>query len=80
MIRNLLSAPEPVGGTIDDIVRVRVYITPPFSEEKFAAIHEARAEFFHKDHYPASTLVIVHGLARDGAMIEIDADAVISKK
>ena len=80
VIRNLLSALEPVGGTIDDIVRVRVYITPPFSKEKFAAIHEARAEFFHKDHYPASTLVIVHGLARDGAMIEIDADAVISKK
>lgn len=80
VIRNLLSALEPVGGTIDDIVRMRVYITPPFSKEKFAAIHEARAEFFHKDHYPASTLVIVHGLARDGAMIEIDADAVISKK
>ena len=80
VIRNLLSALEPVGGTIDDIVRVRVYITPPFSKEKFAAIHEARAEFFHKDHYPASTLVIVHGLARDGAMIEIDADALISKK
>ena len=80
VIRNLLSALEPVGGTIDDIVRMRVYITPPFSKENFAAIHEARAEFFHKDHYPASTLVIVHGLARDGAMIEIDADAVISKK
>ena len=80
VIRNLLSALEPLGGTIDDIVRVRVYITPPFTKEKFGAIHDARAEFFNKDHYPASTLVIVHGLARPDAMIEIDADAVISKK
>ena len=80
VIRNLLSALEPVGGTIDDIVRVRVFMTPPFTKEKFAAIHEARAEFFNKDHYPASTLVVVHALARPNAMIEIDADAVISKK
>lgn len=80
VIRNLLSALEPVGGTIDDIVRVRVFVTPPFSREKMAQIHEARAEFFHKEHYPASTLVVVHELAREGAMIEIDADAVIAKK
>ena len=80
VIRNLLSALEPVGGTIDDIVRVRVFVTPPFTREMFAQIHEARAEFFHKEHYPASTLVVVHALAREGAMIEIDADAVISTR
>ncbi len=80
VIRNLLSALEPVGGTIDDIVRVRVYMTPPFTTEKFAQIHEARAEFFNKEHYPASTLVVVHSLAREKAMIEIDADAVIVNK
>ena len=80
VIRNLLSALEPLGGTIDDIVRVRVFMTPPFTKEKFGDIHDARAEFFNKDHYPASTLVIVHELARPDAMIEIDADAVISKK
>ena len=57
VIRNLLSALEPLGGTIDDIVRVRVFMTPPFTREKFGAIHDARAEFFNKDHYPASTLV-----------------------
>ena len=80
VIRNLLSALEPLGGTIDDIVRVRVFMTPPFTKEKFGAIHDARAEFFNKDHYPASTLVVVHELARPDAMIEIDADAVISRK
>lgn len=80
VIRNLLSALEPVGGTIDDIVRVRVYMTKPFSREKFAQIHEARSEFFHKEHYPASTLVVVHALAREDALIEIDADAVIDTR
>ena len=55
-------------------------MTPPFTKEKFGAIHDARAEFFNKDHYPASTLVVVHELARPDAMIEIDADAVISRK
>jgi enamine deaminase RidA (YjgF/YER057c/UK114 family) len=50
------------------------------TREMFAQIHEARAEVFKKEHYPASTLVLVHALAREGAMIEIDADAVIVKK
>ena len=71
---------ELAGGTIDDIVRMRVYVTPPFSKELFAKIHEVRAEFFNKAHYPASTLVVVYQLAREGAMIEIDADAVIAQK
>ena len=77
---NLLAALELAGGTIDDIVRMRVYVTPPFSKELFAKIHEVRAEFFNKAHYPASTLVVVYQLAREGAMIEIDADAVIAQK
>ena len=79
VIRNLLAALEPVGGTIDDIVRVRVFVTPPFTREMFAQVHEARAEFFHKEHYPASTLLVIHSLPRQGAMIEIDADAIIPK-
>jgi enamine deaminase RidA (YjgF/YER057c/UK114 family) len=59
---------------------MRVYVVPPFTREKFAAIHEARSPFFRKEHYPASTLVVVHELARPGAMIEIDCDAVVIKR
>lgn len=77
VLLNLFAALEQAGGTVDDIVRMRVFLTPPFSHELFAKVHEVRAEYFHKDHYPASTLVIVHELARKGAMIEIDADAVV---
>ncbi len=79
VIKNLQSALEQAGGTLDDIVRVRVFVAPPFSIENFAKIHEVRARYFKKEHYPASTLVIVHQLAREGAMLEIDADAVIAK-
>jgi enamine deaminase RidA (YjgF/YER057c/UK114 family) len=59
---------------------MRVFVAPPFTTENFAKIHEARAEVFHKEHYPASTLVIVHQLARPDAMLEIDCDAVVIKK
>jgi len=46
------------------------------SREAFGRIHDARSEFFSASHYPASTLVVVSGLARLEAMIEMDADAV----
>jgi enamine deaminase RidA (YjgF/YER057c/UK114 family) len=76
---NLGSALTEAGATYDDIVRMRVFMAPPFSIENFAKSHEVRAEFFKKEHYPASTLVIVHQLARAGAMLEIDCDAVVIK-
>ncbi|HYB40692.1 MAG TPA: RidA family protein [Candidatus Methylomirabilis sp.] len=79
VIRNIAKILEANGATIDDIVRVRVYVTE-FDTEKFCRIHEARAEFFHKAHYPASTFVVVKGLAREGALIEIDSDAVIPRR
>lgn len=80
VLRNLRSALQRAGGDIDDIVRVRVYVVAPMSKEMFGHIHEARAEFFHKEHYPASTLVVVSALVRAGALIEIDADAVIPRR
>lgn len=68
------------GGTMDDVVRVRVYVeTPELTEENFEAIHAARREFFDPGSYPASTLVEVSGLIREGRVIEIDADAVTAE-
>jgi len=64
------------GGTMDDIVRVRVYATQ-VDQASIRDIHEVRAGFFTAGNYPASTLVRVDQLIRDGALIEIDADAVI---
>jgi len=78
-MRNIQAALRQAGGDLDDIVRMRVYVVAPMTKDMFGQIHEARAEFFHKDHYPASTLVVISGLARAGALIEIDTDAVIAR-
>ncbi len=79
VIRNLQLTLGQVGGVLDDIVRVRVYVVAPMTREAFGQIHEARAEYFRKEHYPASTLIVVAGLVRADALIEIDADAVIQR-
>lgn len=80
VLRNLGTVLEKAGATFNDIVRVRVYVVPPFTTEDFVKVHEARAEFFQKEHYPASTLVIVHKLVHAEAMIEIDCEAVVIKR
>jgi len=65
------------GGTMDDVVRVRVYVTQ-LDQPSLKEIHEVRSGYFRPGHYPASTLVRVDQLIRDGVLIEIDADAVIA--
>ena len=67
---------KAAGGTMDDIVRVRVYVTQVDSAS-LRDIHDVRSQFWTPGKYPASTLVRVDQLIRDGALIEIDADAVI---
>lgn len=78
VLRNLIGVLGQAGATLDDVVRVRVYVKAPMTREMFTQIHEARSEFFSREHYPASTLVEVSGLARTEALIEIDADAVVA--
>jgi 2-iminobutanoate/2-iminopropanoate deaminase len=67
---------ERAGGHMDDIVRVRVYVTQ-LDQQSLREIHEVRSGYFREGNYPASTLVRVDQLIRDGALIEIDADAVV---
>ncbi len=69
---------EHEGGTMADIVRFRVYCTD-ISPDALRQVHEARNEVFGADQRPASTLVQISGIIRPGAMIEIDADAVIDR-
>ncbi|MFB6311383.1 MAG: RidA family protein, partial [Salinirussus sp.] len=65
-------------GGQEHIVRVRPYLNVPLTDEHYAAVNEARADFFRSEsEYPASTVVEVENLTSEEYLIEIDADAVI---
>ena len=72
-LENVKSVLGTAGATMDDVVKVTVFVTNV--AEHFSQIHEVRAEFFEKD-YPASTLVEVRSLANKDLLIEIEAVAV----
>jgi enamine deaminase RidA (YjgF/YER057c/UK114 family) len=76
-LENIREVLQREGATMDDIVRVRVYATQVDSAS-LRDIHDVRSKFWTQGKYPASTLVRVDQLIRDGAIIEIDADAVIA--
>ena len=61
------------GASFDDVVETTEYIT---TTENYRATAAVRREFFRPP-YPAATGVIVAGLLREGALIEISAIAVI---
>jgi len=77
LLENIREVLRREGGTMDDIVRVRVYATQ-VDAASLRDIHEVRSRFWTAGKYPASTLVRVSQLIRDGALIEIDADAVLA--
>jgi enamine deaminase RidA (YjgF/YER057c/UK114 family) len=62
------------GGSVEDIVRVRVFVEDAVDTD-FGAVHAARRDFFEPDHFPASTLVEIDQLVR--GRIEIEAEAII---
>jgi len=70
---NVKSAIEEAGGTLDDIVRVDVYVR---NMEHFDAIHKVRREYF-KAPAPASTMVEVCKMTSPDYLIEINAIAVV---
>ena len=62
-----------IGGTCDDIVQTHDFFTTTENYKSTAAV---RREFFKKA-YPTSTGVLVSGLLRKDALIEISAMAVL---
>ena len=71
---------EAAGGTMDDIVKVTDYVTPP-GIEKYKQIESVKAKYFH-DGDPAGTPMVVHHLLRPDAFLETECVAVLgmSKK
>jgi 2-iminobutanoate/2-iminopropanoate deaminase len=70
---NVKAAVEEAGGTLDDIVRVDVYVR---NMEHFDIIHKVRRDYF-KAPAPASTMVEVNKFTSPDYLIEINAIAVL---
>jgi 2-iminobutanoate/2-iminopropanoate deaminase len=73
-LENIRNIVEAAGGSLDDVVQVRVFLTRASDWPK---MNEVYREYFAKD-YPARTAVIVK-LAVRGLLVEIDAIAYLGK-
>lgn len=74
--RNLQSALAGAGATFDDVVKLNVYVVG-YKPEHRDLLNQVRSRYVSKDNPPASTLIGVQALAREGFLVEIEAVAVI---
>jgi enamine deaminase RidA (YjgF/YER057c/UK114 family) len=65
------------GASLKDVVETTEYIT---TTENYRGTADVRREVFKGAPYPTATGVIVNGLLREGALIEISAIAVIPER
>jgi 2-iminobutanoate/2-iminopropanoate deaminase len=74
--RNIETAIEATGGTLKDIVALRIYIVD-YQAESATAVGIALREFFSSQNPPVSTWIGVSALAVPEFLIEIEATAVL---
>lgn len=70
----IAAALEALGGGLEHVVRTRLYVTDIARWQEVAEVHGA----VFSDIRPATTLVQVAKLIDDAALIEIEADAIVS--
>jgi 2-iminobutanoate/2-iminopropanoate deaminase len=75
-LRNIQAAVEAVGGTLADIVALRIYIVN-YRLEQAEAVGGALREYFPEERRPASTWIGVSALAAPEFLIEKEATAVL---
>lgn len=75
-IDNLETAMKSVGGTLQDIVMLRLYIVD-LNEAAGSIVGEALRQNFGTDAPPASTWISVKGLANPDFLFEIEAQAIL---
>ena len=73
VLKNIKGALEQLGGTMNDIVQVTVFVKEMGSLKD---IHDVRLKYF-KEPYPTSTLIEVKGFVHPDALIEINAMAAL---
>jgi enamine deaminase RidA (YjgF/YER057c/UK114 family) len=76
-LRNIDAVMREAGGTIDDVVRLRIYVGAPLRPTTLTEVHAARSEVFGVERCPASTFVAVSALAGPDLLVEIEADGVV---
>lgn len=74
VMQNLRAVCEAAGGTLDDIVRITVYVTDLAYRPAVGAV---RLKYFSEGSYPGSTFVVVSSLATPDYLVEIEAIAVV---
>ena len=74
VLRNLRAVAAAAGATLDDVVKVTVFLT---DMGDFARVNEAMAQFFSQP-FPARAAVGVASLPR-GALVEIEAILVVGE-
>ena len=73
VFENIKKALTAAGADFSDLVKITVYVTDPRFRD---ALSEVRRRYL-TDELPASTLVVVAGLANPDYLVEIEAIAVI---
>ncbi len=74
---NLKIAIEAAGGTVQDIVMLRIYVVN-YKAEDASIIGEELRQCFGTEHPPASTWIGVTALANKDFLLEVEAQAVLS--
>lgn len=72
-LRKAVAAVESLGGTLEDVVRTRIYLVPGSSWQGTASAH---AEVFAGVN-PANTSLFVAGLFVPGALVEVEIEAFV---
>ncbi len=76
-LENVLAVVHEAGGRSEDIARLTIYVT---DLEAYMSSRKALGAAYRKlmaRHYPAMSLVQVKGLVEEGALVEIEATAVL---
>jgi enamine deaminase RidA (YjgF/YER057c/UK114 family) len=74
VLDNMKALVEQAGGTLADVARLVVYLT---SRDQLPSVMDVRRRYF-REPFPATTAVVVSGLANPEWLVEIEATAVLA--